>query len=413
MREDWRWRGTSKPSEIWSCCGLTKAEVERYGRQIVLPSLGPEGQRQLLQGSVLIVGAGGLGCPVALYLAAAGVGRLGIADADTVAVSNLHRQIGHSCGGAKAKARKAESLARACAALNDAVRLEPHPVRLSELQAAARLMAGYDLVVDCTDAPPSRYLLNDAALSASRPLVAASAVGLSGQLVIYNFEGGPCLRCVFPVLVSPADAEPVASCEENGVLGPIVGTVGSLAALEVIKVLAKGSKLHNACLRGKMLLFEPMSTLQPCRSVRIHRQPTCKGCGGAQDAPMPPGCAVQLEDESVGISPDGLRERLAAGRPTLLLDVRQPAHFVVTSLRGAVNWPLTQMLQQSREERGARMNSTLEEHGLPETIVCLCRRGVDSLTATMLLRDASIPALNLSGGLQALALAEPEPPALT
>ncbi|CAJ1435687.1 unnamed protein product [Effrenium voratum] len=300
MREDWRWRGTSKPSEIWSCCGLdsargkgsygvanrahgsgglTKAEVERYGRQIVLPSLGPEGQRQLLQGSVLIVGAGGLGCPVALYLAAAGVGRLGIADADTVAVSNLHRQIGHSCGGAKAKARKAESLARACAALNDAVRLEPHPVRLSELQAAARLMAGYDLVVDCTDAPPSRYLLNDAALSASRPLVAASAVGLSGQLVIYNFEGGPCLRCVFPVLVSPADAEPVASCEENGVLGPIVGTVGSLAALEVIKagegkddVLAKGSKLHNACLRGKMLLFEPMSTLQPCRSVRIHRR---------------------------------------------------------------------------------------------------------------------------------------------
>lgn len=201
MREDWRWRGTSKPSEIWSCCGLdsargkgsygvanrahgsgglTKAEVERYGRQIVLPSLGPEGQRQLLQGLgahsdlwmlswqevssllELVVSVAPLRCTLlqqareseapslSLFLLsfffcfprAQGVGRLGIADADTVAVSNLHRQIGHSCGGAKAKARKAESLARACAALNDAVRLEPHPVRLSELQAAARLMAG-------------------------------------------------------------------------------------------------------------------------------------------------------------------------------------------------------------------------------------------------------------------------------
>ena len=159
---------------------------------MVLPSLGCEGQARLLEASVLVVGAGGLGCPVALYLTAAGVGRLGIADDDTVALSNLHRQIGH---GWRAVGRhKASSLASSCRVLRSEAELQVHG-RLSGLQEAVEAMRGYDLVVDCTDQPVSRYLLNDAALRAQKPLVAASAVGLSGQLAVYNFEGGPCLRC--------------------------------------------------------------------------------------------------------------------------------------------------------------------------------------------------------------------------
>ncbi|CAK9064728.1 Adenylyltransferase and sulfurtransferase MOCS3 (Molybdenum cofactor synthesis protein 3) (Ubiquitin activating enzyme 4) [Includes: Molybdopterin-synthase adenylyltransferase (Adenylyltransferase MOCS3) (Sulfur carrier protein MOCS2A adenylyltransferase) [Durusdinium trenchii] len=299
--------------------GLSHADVERYGRQIVLPSLG--------------------------------VGCIGIVDADTVALSNLHRQIGHSWRWIGRS--KAESLAHACQEVNQAVSVKAHSLRLNERREAADLMAGYDVVVDCTDAPPSRYLLNDAALSAARPLVAASAVGLSGQLAVYNFEGGPCLRCVFPVLASPADAEPVASCEENGVLGPIVGTVGSLAALEALKVLAKQSALHKSCLRGKLLLFDPTSSLQPCRTVRIRRQPDCVGCASKDDGdpPVPLTCAVpsQLTKE-ISISPKALHERLSTTDPIILLDVRQPAHFAVTRLKAAVNWPLTEMNRQSLED---------------------------------------------------------------
>ncbi|CAK9020081.1 unnamed protein product [Durusdinium trenchii] len=270
-------------------------------------------------------------------------------------------------------------------------------------------MAGYDVVVDCTDAPPSRYLLNDAALSAARPLVAASAVGLSGQLAVYNFEGGPCLRCVFPVLASPADAEPVASCEENGVLGPIVGTVGSLAALEALKVLAKQSALHKSCLRGKLLLFDPTSSLQPCRTVRIRRQPDCVGCASKDDGdpPVPLTCAVpsQLTKE-ISISPKALHERLSTTDPIILLDVRQPAHFAVTRLKAAVNWPLTEMNRQSLEERQEKFRS-LEKDLMKPVVVCVCRRGNDSSVATLLMRDAGIPALNLQGGLQQLMACEP------
>eukprot|EP00438_Fugacium_kawagutii_P020167 Skav220543 [mRNA] locus=scaffold761:18645:25351:- [translate_table: standard] len=236
----------SRPPSPGSCLlgGLSRLEVERYGRQVVLPSLGVEGQKQLLQGTE---GEGGTG-----------VGRIGLVDADTVQLSNLHRQIGHwqrndgvnkdpaqPPGGAattvSSDQQPAQSLAESCRALNPSVLLEVHRRRLSALDESCELVArhaaapanhgshggrrgrtmgsvemfvtGYSVVVDCTDAPPSRYLLNDAALRAGRPLVAASAV--------------------FPV--SEADAEPVASCEEHGVLGPIVGTVGSLAALEAIK----------------------------------------------------------------------------------------------------------------------------------------------------------------------------------
>ncbi|CAL1137764.1 unnamed protein product [Cladocopium goreaui] len=388
--------------QIWQGCGLSRAEVERYGRQVVLPSLGPEGQKKLLRGSVLIVGAGGLGCPVALYLAAAGVGRIGLVDADTVALSNLHRQIGHLAR--SVGVNKATSLAKACRELNATVQLEVCPQRLSRLEETAELIARYDLVVDCTDAPPSRYLLNDGALCAQRPLVAASAVGLSGQLAVYNFEGGPCLRCVFPV--SLADAEPVASCEEHGVLGPIVGTVGSLAALEVIKVLAKGSALHKSCLRGKLLLFDPTSSLQPCRTVKIHRQADCAGCAPKDGAapPMPPaGCAMPLPREEISISPIELHSRLLAHRPTFLLDVRQRSHFAVTRLASAVNWPLTEMSRATEEEKLKKLSAAGDS-----LVVCVCRRGNDSLTATLLLREAGIVALNLQGGLQQLMAVSPD-----
>ncbi|CAE8598219.1 unnamed protein product [Polarella glacialis] len=366
-----------------------------------------------MQGGILVVGAGGLGCPVALYLCAAGVGRLGIVDGDTVALSNLHRQIGHSWQNLGES--KACSLRRACLSINKTSSVEAYSFRLESVEQAAELMQGYNVVVDCTDAPFSRYLLSDAAIASGRPLVAASAVGLSGQLAVYNFEDGPCLRCAFPTFPGSEEAsEPVASCEENGVLGPIVGTVGSLAALEAIKVLAKGTGLHASCLRGRLLLFDALDAAQPFRSLRIRRHPDCVGCSlrSARNPPgLPPrGCPAGLPgSDLVGLQAEELQVRLRAGRPTLLLDVRQPAHFSVAQLKGAHNWPLPELSRTSAEElfrKTSSLESDCKGAGAseePTQVVCICRRGVDSLRATLLLRQAGVEALNLEGGLLALA----------
>ena len=209
-------------------CGLPPAAIARFGRQLIVPQFGAAGQLALARLRVLVVGAGGLGCPAALYLAGAGVGALGIADDDVVAEGNLHRQVAHAEAGVGQP--KAESLARAARALNGRVAATAHAERLTARNALA-LVRAYDCVVDCTDSPSSRYLLNDACVLAGRPLVSGAALGCHGQLGVFAHAGGPCYRCLHP-----APPAAVQSCADAGVLGPVTGVIGCLQALEVMKL---------------------------------------------------------------------------------------------------------------------------------------------------------------------------------
>lgn len=416
---------------LWEGCGLSAEEVERFGRQIVLNKIGPAGQAALRDVSVLVVGAGGLGCPVSVYICAAGVGRLGIADDDTVAESNLHRQIGHSWE--RVGENKAWSLRKTCLALNDSGEVVAIPERLGTVERAIELFQQYDLIIDCTDAPPSRYLINDAAVAAGKPLITVSAVGMSGQLAVYNCDGGPCLRCVFPVSTDPvAAAAPVASCEENGVLGPAVGTMGTLAALEAIKLIAGGviqgtpRPLASTRLKERMLLFDALDAANPFRTMKLSRRADCELCGSrgkAADLPNPALCqAVTLRpgEEAQQLDAQALQARLRAGAPTVLLDVRAPSHFVVAHLWGATNWPLpeiSRLAPQAVKEKAAKLfqeassksaEDTREAGGEEPLLVCICRRGNASMAATRLLRSAGVEAWNLRGGLRAFSAAAPK-----
>lgn len=250
--------------------GLTKQQAERYSRQVVLPSFGAAAQARLCRASALIVGCGGLGAPAALYLAAAGVGRLGLVDHDTVDVSNLHRQVIHT--EARAGAPKAASAAAAVAALNSSVAVEAVEAPAAPATAAA-LVARYDVVLDCSDNAPTRYLLSDACAAADRPLVSAAAVGTEGQLTVYcHGEDGPCYRCLFPEPPAPGNCQ---RCADAGVLGPVPGVMGVLQALEAVKLLSGA----GAPLSRTLLLFDALAGR--FTSVRLRaRSPDCAACGG-------------------------------------------------------------------------------------------------------------------------------------
>eukprot|EP01133_Synstelium_polycarpum_P001525 gene1525-1781_t len=250
---------------------LDNDQVERYGRQLITPGIGVEGQSRLVKGSVLVVGAGGLGCPVAMYLAASGVGRIGIVDYDEVEKSNLHRQIAHkesSCG-----QPKAESLAASMRELNSDIIVEPHVTTFTS-ETAMDLVLQYDIVVDASDNVATRYLANDACILASRPLISGSALKWEGQVTVYGYgENCPCYRCLFP---QPPPQSAVTKCSDGGVLGPIVGVIGSLQALEAIKVLA-GFEVTNV-LSSRLLIYDGRTC--SFRTVRIRgRQADCAVCG--------------------------------------------------------------------------------------------------------------------------------------
>ena len=212
---------------------MDPAHVLRYSRQMLLPQVGPDVQKRLLGGSVLVIGAGGLGCPVILYLAGAGVGRIGIVDFDKVEVSNLHRQVAHKEEGTGMN--KAESAKQAALALNSSIVVEAHDTTFTSA-IGLDLVSRYDVVVDATDNPGTRYLINDACVLRKKPLISGAALGLNGQLSVYNHNGGPCYRCVFP---EPAPRSTFVSCSDGGVLGPVPGVIGCQQALETLKVLGQ------------------------------------------------------------------------------------------------------------------------------------------------------------------------------
>ena len=245
---------------------LSDEQLLRYNRQILLHDFDIAGQERLQQSTVLVVGLGGLGCPAALYLAAAGVGRLVLADGDDVELSNLQRQIGH--GDADIGVNKAASVAAAIAALNPGTAVEVVPQRLQEEQLPG-LLKGVDLVLDATDNYPVRYALNRACIAAALPLVSAAAVRSEGQLSVFDpARGGPCYRCMYPV----EGSDTALSCSESGVLAPVVGVLGSLQAMEALKVLSG----FGEPLLGKLLLLDLRS--MDIRRLALLPRDDCPDC---------------------------------------------------------------------------------------------------------------------------------------
>ena len=249
--------------------GLSREQISRYSRQIVLPSFGIRSQSRLCQGSVLVIGAGGLGSPALLYLAAAGVGRIGIVDQDVVELSNIHRQIIHT--EATVGVHKADSAAKAIRALNSSVHLEVFREGFSP-KNALDITKGFDVVIDATDNAPSRYLVSDACAVSNIPLVSGASIGTDGQLTVYCYgEDGPCYRCLFPTAPAPQSC---ARCVDAGVLGVLPGIIGTMQALEAIKIICKVGEPMSR----RLLLLDGLSGRY--QTVRLRsKRPECVACG--------------------------------------------------------------------------------------------------------------------------------------
>jgi sulfur-carrier protein adenylyltransferase/sulfurtransferase len=262
---------------------LTMEQRERYSRHLLLPEVGVEGQEKLLDAKVLLLGAGGLGSPTALYLAAAGVGTLGIVDNDEVDLSHLQRQVIHSTE--RIGMPKVDSAAETINALNPDVKVVKHAVRLGP-ENIMDILPGYDIVVDGLDNFPTRYLLNDASVRLQIPVVSAAILGFEGQLSVFNPYDGPCYRCLFPV---PPPAELAPSCGANGVLGVLPGTMGLLQATEVVKlILGEGDPLV-----GRLLMYDALAA--KVTEVKVRRDPQCPICSREPEA---------ISDEEMGVFPD-------------------------------------------------------------------------------------------------------------
>jgi len=262
---------------------LSKEQRDRYSRHLLLPEVGVEGQQKLLDAKVLLLGAGGLGSPAALYLAAAGVGTLGIVDDDTVDLSNLQRQVIHTTD--RLGEPKVDSAAETIAQINPDVEVVKHQVRLDSSNVI-ELIEPYDIVVDGLDNFPTRYLLNDASVRLRKPVVSASILGFDGQLSVFQPYEGPCYRCLYPV---PPPAELAPSCGANGVIGVLPGTMGLLQATEVVKlILGEGEPLI-----GRLLLYEALGAT--FTELKVRRDPECPVCSRDPES---------ITDEEMGVFPD-------------------------------------------------------------------------------------------------------------
>lgn len=366
---------------------LTSDELLRYARHLTLPEVGLAGQEKLRAARVLLIGAGGLGSPAALYLAAAGVGTIGIVDADVVDASNLQRQVLHdtpAIGTAKVLSAKAR-----LEALNPFVRVEPIAVRLTAVNAR-QVLQGWDLVLDGSDNFPTRYLVNDACVLEGIPFVYGSIFRFEGQLSLFGAPGGPCYRCLF---ADPPPPELVPSCVEAGVLGVLPGLVGTLQALEAVKwILGIGQSAV-----GRLVVVDALALR--VREVAVRRDPACAVCG---DAPT----VTELVDYDAfcGIGPldadptaseittAELSMAMGASQPPLLLDVREHWETEIAVLPGTQVIPLGELPARLREVPTDR------------EIVTVCHHGMRSETARALLVRAGFARVrSLAGGVDAWA----------
>jgi adenylyltransferase/sulfurtransferase len=370
---------------------LTPDETRRYARHLSLPGFGVAGQEHLKRGSVLCVGAGGLGSPALMYLAAAGVGRLGVVDADVVDESNLQRQLLFGTGDVGRP--KAEAAAARLRDLNPLIEVEPHRVRLTR-HNAEELVARYDILLDGTDNFPTRYLCNDVAVRLRKPNVHGAIHRFEGQVSVFAPHlGGPCYRCLFP---EPPPPGTVPSCAEGGVLGVLPGLVGTLQATEAIKLLAG----LGSTLVGRLLHVDALTMRH--REIRLRRDPACALCGEAPTLFELPDYPLTCEAAApvAGLSIAAFAALRAAGSAYTLLDVREPDEVAAMRFPESIAIPLGQLA-----ERLAELPAS------PRPLVIHCKAGGRSARALALLDGHGVTGdiLNLTGGLDAW-LAENGPP---
>jgi molybdopterin/thiamine biosynthesis adenylyltransferase/rhodanese-related sulfurtransferase len=364
---------------------LTASERDRYQRHLALAEIGVAGQERLKAARVLVVGAGGLGSPAALYLAAAGCGTLGLLDYDRIELSNLQRQVLFDTAGLAQP--KAEAGRARLASLNPEVHVIAHAVKLSAANVE-QIFSQYDLVLDGSDRLSTRYLVNDACVLLARPLVSAAIHRFEGQLLTYVPQQGPCYRCVFP---HTADGL-VANCAEAGVLGVLPGVLGTLQATEAIKLITG----IGQPLTGRLLAYDALA--MRFSEFRIARSPQCAVCGDAPTITAPGDPEPMRHDDPSGgirrLSANELSELLRHpdGAPPLLVDVREVAEFAAGHLSGSINIPLGELPRRLNE---------LPSGAAP---VFICKSGGRSLAACQLAQRAQLvtPA-NLEGGLTAWA----------
>jgi len=365
---------------------LTAPEAQRYSRHLVLPEVGPEGQRRLKGSSVIVVGVGGLGAPAVVYLAAAGVGRVALVDYDTVKMSNLQRQF--LFGETDVGRKKVDVASERLRQVNPNVEVVTHDTKLDSGNALA-VIRNYDVVIDATDNLPSRYLINDACVLLGKPDVYASALGFDGQVSVFFALLGPCYRCLSP---RPPPPESVKSCEDAGVFGVLPAVMGGVQAVQTIHILlGTGSPLI-----GRLLVFNGLDTTFD--EVRIKKDPICKVCGSNPaitsliDYEEFCGLKGRTRPVEFDVTALALKSSIDGGEKVVLLDVREPYEYELCHLEGARLLPLGQL--------PARMGE-LDKGG---DIVVYCHVGVRSTQAVSLLRRAGFCNVrNLQGGIDAWA----------
>lgn len=369
---------------------LSNEEILRYSRHLVMPEVTLAGQQRLKDARVLCVGAGGLGSPLALYLAAAGVGTLGIVEFDRVDLTNIQRQILYDT--ADVGRPKLDAARERLAALNPEITIVPHPLRLTG-ENVMEVVAGYDVVADGTDNFPTRYLVNDACVLTGKPNVYASIYRFEGQVSVFDARRGPCYRCLFP---EPPPPGLVPSCADGGVLGVLPGIVGTLQALEVLKlVLGTGEPLY-----GRLVLFDALAFTM--RELKFRKDPGCAVCGESPSISAPVDyeafCgtrggegAADLKGLPV-IAVEDLDARRRSGEGLEILDVRERHEFGIAQIPGARPLPLSEL------------PGRLHELDSAQSYVISCHRGLRSIEAYYLLHKAGFRRLQvLDGGVDAWA----------
>jgi adenylyltransferase/sulfurtransferase len=370
---------------------LTPQEVARYSRHLIMPEVALDGQKRLKAGRVLLIGAGGLGSPLGLYLAAAGVGRIGLVDFDVVDFSNLQRQVLH--GTPDVGRPKLQSAKERLRAINPEVQIDLYETRLTAANALA-ILEPYDIVIDGTDNFPTRYLVNDACVLLKKPNIYGSIFRFDGQASVFHPPLGPCYRCLYPEPPPPGE---VPSCAEGGVLGILPGLIGCIQATEAVKLLlGKGSLLV-----GRLLLYDALQ--MTFQEFRVRRNPKCPLCG---DRPMitklidyEQFCGVRGQeapaaagDSTWETTVDELKRRLDRQEEIFILDVRNPEEYQICHIPGSTLIPLSQLPQRFSE---------LDKDG---EIVVHCKSGMRSLKAQQFLRDRGFRNIkNLTGGIMAWA----------
>jgi len=367
---------------------LSQSEYLRYSRHLLIPDVGLEGQRKLKEASILVIGAGGLGSPVSLYLAAAGIGHIGLVDCDVVDLSNLQRQIIH--GTNRIGVKKTTSARERLLDLNPEVEVDVYDEPFTSINAR-QVAQNYTIIVDCSDNFPTRYLTNDLCVLTGKPNVYGAIYRFDGQVSVFDARRGPCYRCLFP---EPPPPGLIRTCADGGVLGILPGTIGTLQATEAIKqVLGVGEPLI-----GRLLLYNALD--MSFESITLRKNPNCKVCSshpevtelidyeefcGAPASDLEAGAAVNWEISALELS-----QRLRTTKSIKLIDVREPHELKISQIEGATLIPLSQL------------PSRLSELDETEDIVVFCRTGSRSYHALDILRKAGFRKVkNLKGGINA------------